>query len=91
MKLAGAIALLTVVLSTAVLAQPSQSRLTDIDARQIERRCKLPVGSLLPNQQMTSDFRKIVCITKQFQKRNLKMGFISAPVNPDKAENAQTH
>jgi hypothetical protein len=78
-------------LPTAALAQSPGPQLTGSDARQIESRCKLRTGSLSPTQSMTTDFRKFVCVAKQFRKRNLKISFISTPINPDKAENAQTH
>ena len=54
---------------------------------EIETLCGLPKGSLAGKAGTPSEFSKIACAVEEAQKRNLNIGFISNPVDP----NAQTH
>jgi hypothetical protein len=70
--------------------QEPHQQMTPEQAAEIEALCELPVGALTGSTPI-ADIReagpKIACALAEAQKRNLAVGFISNPVDP----NAQTH
>ena len=61
---------------------PAQ-RLTVEMAAEIERICGLPAGALSGQTPVSDAMPKIACAVEEARKRNVAIGFISNPVDPD--------